>query len=144
MIHIHLDDATLDQLRALRRTDLPPKARDRVEMLTLADAGWSAPRIADHLGYCGQTVRDLLKGFLARGLDAIRPRRTGPDPDIAHRDRVAGALRGRLAEDRTWTSRQLAEALAAAGIAMGPRQVRRHLKRLRAGYRRTALTPKHK
>ena len=144
MIHIHLDDATLDQLRALRRTDLPPKARDRVEMLTLADAGWSAPRIADHLGYCGQTVRDLLKGFLARGLDAIRPRRTGPDPDIAHRDRVAGALRGRLAEDRTWTSRQLAEALAAAGIAMGPRQVRRHLKRLRAGYRRTASTLKHK
>ena len=144
MIQIHLDDATLDRLRALRRTDLPPKVRDRVEMLTLSDAGWSPPRVAAHLGCCGQTVRDVLKGYTARGLDAIRPRRTGPDPDVAHRERVAAALRERLGEDRTWTSRQLAEALAAAGIAMGPRQVRRHLERLRAGYRRTASTLKHK
>jgi hypothetical protein len=45
MIRIHLDDTTRDELRALRRMSLPPKVRDRIEMLTLADAGWSAPRI---------------------------------------------------------------------------------------------------
>ena len=49
-----------------------------------------------------------------------------------------------LAEDRTWTSRQLAQALADRGIAMGARQVRRHLKRLGARYRRTAQTLKPK
>jgi len=50
MIRIHLDDITRDALKSLRRTDLPHKARERIEMVTLADAGWSAPRIAAHLG----------------------------------------------------------------------------------------------
>jgi transposase len=144
MIRIHLDEATREQLRDLRRKPLPPKVRDRIEMLTLADAGWSAPRIAAHLDHCGQTVRDLLKGFLARGLDALHPRRTGPAPDAARRDRVAEELRRSLADERTWSSGQLAEALAARGIEMGPRQVRRHLKRIKAGYRRTASTLDHK
>jgi transposase len=144
MIRIHLDDSTRDKLHSLRRKPLPPKVRDRIEMLTLADAGWSAPRIAAHLGRCGQTVRDTLKEFLARGIEAIHPRRTGPAPDMARRDRVAEELRRSLAEDRTWTGRQLAEALAGRGIALGPRQVRRHLKRMNAGYRRTASTLKHK
>ena len=53
MIRTPLDDATRDELQALRRKPLPPKVRDRVEMLLLSDAGWSAPRIAAHLGYCG-------------------------------------------------------------------------------------------
>jgi transposase len=144
MIRIHLDDATRDELRALRREPLPPKVRDRIEMLTLADAGWSAPRIAAHLGHCGQTARDLLKGFLARGTAALHPLRPGPPPDTAHRDRVAEELERCLAEDRTWTGRQLSEALTARGLRMGSRQVRRHLKRMRARYRRTAATLDHK
>ena len=80
MIRIHLDDTTRDQINALRRELLTPRIRDRVEMVTLADAGWSAPRIARHLGYCGQTVRDLLRAFLARGLESLYPFRSGPPP----------------------------------------------------------------
>ena len=144
MIRIHLEETARDDLQALRRDALPTKVRDRVGMVTLSDAGWSPPRIAEHLGYCGQSVRDLLRDDLARGSDALYPRRTGPAPDLGRRRRVAGELMRALAEDRTWTSRQLAEALAARGIELGPRQVRRHLKRLKAGYRRTASTLKHK
>src|SRR3954453_16008388 len=144
MIRTTLDDATREQLQALRRKPLPPRVRDRREMVVLSDAGWSAPRIAAHLGYCGQTVRDLLRAFLARGADALYPFRTGLGPDVDRRDRVADELKRLLAEDRTWTGRQLAGALAERGIAMGARQVRRHLKRLGAGYRRTAQTLKHK
>jgi putative transposase len=144
MIRTQLDDATRDELQALRREPLPPKVRDRIEMVLLSDAGWSAPRIATHLGYCGQTVRDRLRAFLARGTDALHSFRTGLGPDIDHRDRVADELERSLAEDRTWTSRQLAGALAERGVSLGARQVRRHLKRLGAGYRRTAQTLKHK
>src|SRR3954451_22502211 len=124
MIRTQIDDATRDELRALRRKPLPPKVRDRIEMVILSDAGWSAPRIAAHLGYCGQTVRDLLRAFLARGTDALYPFRTGLGPDVDHRDRVADELKRLLGEDRTWTSRQLAYALAERGISMGARQVR--------------------
>src|SRR5439155_7776448 len=45
MIRVSLTDTTRGELRALRRTDLPAKVRDRVEMVLSSDAGWSAPRI---------------------------------------------------------------------------------------------------
>ena len=80
MIRIHLDDATRSELNALRRTDLPAPARDRIEMIALSDAGWSPPRIAGHLGYHPQTVRDRLRDFLTRGTAALYPRRPGPPP----------------------------------------------------------------
>ena len=144
MILIHLDDATRDRLNALRRNALPPKVRDRIEMIALSDAGWSAPRIAAHLGYCAHTVRGTLKDFLGRGTAALFPRPTGPTPDLARRGRVTGALRRLLGEDRTWTSRQLSAALGESGFALGPRQVRRYLALLKAGYRRTATTVEHK
>ena len=111
MIRTHLDDAARDRLTSLRRTDLPTKARDRVEMVALSDAGWSPPDIAAHLGYCAHTVRGLLKDFAARGTDALYPRHTGPAPDTARRARVTDALRRLLAEDRTWTSRLLSASL---------------------------------
>jgi transposase len=144
MIRTPLDDATREELHALRRSPLPPKVRDRIEMVLLSDAGWSAPRIAAHLGCCGQTVRDLLRAFLARGTEALQPFRSGPPPDAARRAQVTDELKRLLAEDRTWTSRQLALALAERGISLGARQVRRYLKRLGARYRRTASTLKHK
>ncbi|HEY2155769.1 MAG TPA: helix-turn-helix domain-containing protein, partial [Isosphaeraceae bacterium] len=61
MIRTILDDVTRDELLALRRTEQSPKVRDRIEMVTLSDAGWPAPRIAAHLGYHPQTVRDTLR-----------------------------------------------------------------------------------
>ena len=144
MIRTQLDDATRYELQALRREPIAPTVRDRIETVVLSDAGWSAPRIAEHLGCCGQTVRDLLRAFLARSLDALYPFRSGPAPGTVHRDRVAEELTRLLVEERTWTSRQLGHALAERGISLGPSQVRRHLKRIRAGYRRTASTLKHK
>lgn len=144
MIRIHLDDVSRDELKALRRTDLPHKVRDRIEMVTLSDAGWSASRIAGHLGCHPQTVRDLLRSFIARGPVALRPFRSGPAPDLELRRRVASALGELLRERRTWTSGQLSRALAERGVELGARQVRRHLKRMGARYRRTGLTLRHK
>jgi hypothetical protein len=144
MIRTYLDDATRYRLNSLRRTDLPAKVRDRVETVILSDAGWSPPGIAAHLGYCAHTVRGLLKDFSRRGTEALFPRRTGPAPDAARRGRATDALRRLLGEDRTWTSRQLSAALHWLGFAIGPRQVRRYLALLAAGYRRTATTVRHK
>jgi len=144
MIRIQLDDATRSELQSLRRTALPPAARDRLEMVLLSEAGWSPPRIAAHLRRYPQTVRKVLHDFQSRGRPAFYPDRPGPAPDAARRDRVLGLLRDLLGQDRTWTSAQLAEALRPHGVALRGRQVRRYLTLLKAGYRRTASTLEHK
>ncbi len=144
MIRVSLTDTTRCELHDLRRTHLPAKVRDRVEMVPSADAGRSAPRIAEHLGYCGHTVRGILRDFNARGTAALYPEKTGPAPDTARREQVTAHLRRLLGEDRTWTAGQLAEALRPHGVRLGPRQVRRYLRSLRAGYRRTASPLEHR
>jgi transposase len=144
MIRIQLDDTTRDDLRDMRRQQLPARARDRLEMVLLADAGWPAAHIADHLGYHYRTALNLLNDFQVRGRDALFPRRRGPAPDAARRQQVAGQLRELLEQDRTWTSAQLAEALQARDITLSARQIRRHLRGLRSGYRRTSPTVGHK
>src|SRR5262245_684570 len=120
MIRTHLTDATRSELQSLRRTDLPAKVRDRLEMVLSSDAGWPAPKIAAHLGYCGHTVRGILRDFNARGTPALYPRKTGPAPDATKRGRVTGHLRQLLGEDRTWTAGQLADALRPHGVRIGP------------------------
>ena len=144
MLRTQLDDTTRTQLQALRRTDLAPAERDRLEMVLLSDAGWSAPRIAAHLGCPPHTSRATIKGFGDRGSAALWPDAPGPEPDHDRRQQVADRLTELLGQDRTWTSRQLAEALEPHGITLSPRQVRRHLGRLKAGYRRTAQSVSHK
>ena len=144
MIRIQLDDATRTQLQALRHTDLSPSARDRLEMALLSDAGWSAPRIAEHLGCHPHTARKALRLFRQQGAAGFARRRPGPPPDQARRDRVTGLLADLLGQERTWTSAQLAQALRPHGVALGTRQVRRYLELLKAGYRRTASTLRHK
>src|SRR4051812_33436653 len=130
MIRIQLSDAIRCELNALRRTDLPALARDRIEMVCLSGAGWSPPRIAEHLGCHPQTVRDRLRDFVARGTASLYPKRPGPAPDTDRRREVAERLRSLLLQGRTWTSRQLSEALKADGTDLGPRQVRRYLQAL--------------
>ena len=144
MIHVKLDDATRTQLQALRHTDLSPTARDRLEIVLLADAGWSAPRIAAHLGCHPHTARKALRLFQQQGTTGFDRQRPGPPPDQARRDRITGLLTELLGQERTWTAPQLAAALQPHGIGLGPRQVRRYLKLLKAGYRRTASSLKHK
>src|SRR5215813_8959267 len=111
MLRTSVTDAQRSELQALRRTDLPAVARDRLEMVLLSDAGWSPPKIAGHLGRHPHTVRAALKGFGQRGTAAFYPDQPGPDPDHARRAAVTGKLAELLGQDRTWTSRQLAEAL---------------------------------
>jgi hypothetical protein len=143
MLRIHLTDSQRSELQSLRRCDLPAVARDRLEMVFLSDAGWSPPKIAGHLGRHPHTVRSALKGFDARGTAGFYPDAPGPDPDHDRRATVVGKLAGLLGQDRTWTSRQLAEALG-PDIGIGHRQTRRYLALLKAGYRRTAQTVGHK
>lgn len=143
MLRTSLTDSQRSELQALRRTDLPAVSRDRLEMVLMSAAGWSAPKIARHLGRHPHTVRSALKGFAARGAAALYPDTPGPDPDHDRRATVTGKLSVLLGQERTWTARQLADALGPE-VGIGHRQTRRYLALLKAGYRRTAQTVGHK
>src|SRR5688500_18409184 len=99
MIRVRLDDPTRAELHRLRRTDLPAAVRTRLEVVLLSDAGWSAPRLAAHLGVHPHTARAALKGFAARCSAALHPDRPGPEPDHDRRADVTGRLRGLLGQD---------------------------------------------
>ena len=144
MILIQLDEATRDELKSLRHQQLPPRVRDRLEMVLLSSGAGSPARIATHLGYCALTVRNVLKDFLDRGTAALFPRRTGPPPDLQRRQHVTQVLTDLLAQERTWTSRQLATALAEQNIRLSARHVRCYLEMMGAGWRRTTNSLRHK
>jgi hypothetical protein len=84
-----------------------------------------------------------LHHFGAEGLAAVRRQHPGPAPDLARRAQVTAALERRLAEDRTWTAAQLAQALHEDDIQLSARQLRRYLPRV-AGWRRVARSLHHK
>jgi transposase len=109
----------------------------------LSDAGWSAPRIASHLGCHAVTLRAVLKRFREAGA-SLRRGRPGPPPDPTRRAQVTAARDELLGQDRTWTAAQLATALAAYDIALSTRQTRKYLGRMGARWRRTARTLRHK
>ncbi len=145
MRRITLSPTDREAVQALRRDRrLTPHEGDWVEMVLLSAGGWSPPRIASHLRCHPETVRRLLKRFQQTGPTVLRQRRTGPPPDAARRQQVVTALNDLLGEDRTWTARHLAAALAAQGIHLSARQTRRYLAGMRARWRRTARTLQHK
>jgi transposase len=145
MLRISLTPEDRAAVEALRRDPmLRPADRDRVEMVLLSAAGWTVPQLASHFHCCQQTVRRLLHGFAADGLPALRHQPRGPAPDAERREQIEQALSALLAQERTWTSAQLAEALPAHGIQLSARQVRRRLQAMGARYLRTVRTLHHK
>jgi transposase len=144
-LRLTLSETERDAVRALRRDlTIRPVERDRVEMVLLADGGWSAPRIAQHLACQAATVRGVLTRFVANGLPSLHRCPPGPPPDVARRIQVEAALTALLTEDRTWTAAQLAAALATQhDIALSTRQTRKYLARI-AAWRRTVRSLRHK
>jgi len=145
MLRLRLTTEERAVVQALRRDRmLTPAERDRVEMVSLADAGWGVPRIAAYLGYNPVTVRRLVKRFPETGVAGLRRKPPGPPPDTTHRERVEAALTALLDRERTWTAAQLAMALAEEdGITLSPRQTRKYLGRI-AAWRRTVRSLRHK
>src|SRR3954466_2878673 len=117
MIRIVLTPEQRAAVTALRRdSTLRPAERDRLEMLSLSEAGWAAPRIAAHLGYHTATVRRFFHAFESSGaaaavrrffhafepsgVAAVRRDRPGPPPDAARRAEVGAVLTELLHQPR--------------------------------------------
>ena len=146
MIRVALTPGQQDELRArTREAGLAARTRDRLEMVRLAGAGWSVPRIARHLGCHEQTVRRHVKAFLAHGFAALPDRpRPGRPPTVtaAHLDALEALLD---AGGRTWTTPQLVDWLAREhGVRVHPDHLSRLLHARRFGWQRTVTSVAHK
>jgi len=142
-IPITVTDADRLALRQfMRRGDVPPKARERAEAVLLYAGGWSAEQVAQHLVRSERSVRRWLHDYAARGLAGLTPQRTGPPP--LDRRALDEQVRALIEQPRTWTLRQLREALAAGGETVSARQMRASLERLGARWTRTQHTLSHR
>jgi transposase len=140
---LELSDDERHRLRLLmRRADLHPKVRERAEAMLLLASGWTAAAVAAHVERCERTVRRWLEAYRTGGDEGLTPQR--PGPEAADQSELAEALRGLLEQPRTWTLRQLGEALAAAGRPTSRYQVRAALARLGARWVRTHHTLSHR
>jgi transposase len=146
VIRVALTDAQRAALRArTREPGVAPRTRDRLEMVRLADAGWTVPRIAGHLGCHEQTVRKYVKAFLADGFAALPDRPRPGRPPTVTEDHLL-ALEALIdAGGRTWTTRQLVAWLAREhGARVHPDHLSRLLHARRFGWQRTATSVAHK
>jgi transposase len=122
-----------------------PRTRDRLEMVRLADAGWSVPQIARHLGMCEARVRYWIKTFLEHGFDALRDQ-----PPAGRPSRLTPAIRAAVRQElekgeRTWTGAQLAAWIEKQfGVRVSASHLRRFRRRWQLSWKRTARSVKHK
>lgn len=146
MYRITLTDEQRDELkRRTRQVGLAPSTRDRLEMVRLADTGWSVPRIARHLGQHEQTVRSWIKAFLRGGFDAL-PNQPRGGKQSALTPAILAAVRMEVSNGtRTWTAGQLMEWITEHhGVRVSTDRLRVHLKRAKISWQRTSRSLKHK
>jgi putative transposase len=146
MYRVQLTEAQRQELQ--RRAHAPgvmPPTRDRLEIVRLADAGWSIPRIAIHLGICEKRVRHYIKAFLAEGFDAL-PDKPHPGQSSALSPAIWEALTSQIDRaKRTWTAEDLADWIETEfGVRRSVPHLRRMLRRWRLKYKRTGRPIHHK
>ena len=144
MLRIELTDEEYHALRQRARAE-GAVVRERVEMVGLAVAGWSVPRIAGHLGSHEQTVRRYIRAFRAVGLEGLRPRprpgrpRRITDADLEAVEQVIDST------ERSWTTPQLAHWLASErGVVVHHAHLRALLHRRGFRWKRTKASVAHK
>lgn len=146
MYRVTLSDQQLHQLnRRAHQPGVAPCIRDRLEMLRLAHAGWSIPKIAKHLSQHEQTVRYWVKAFLTGGFDALTDKPHGGAVSALTPALLSAVEAEILKSGRTWNGAQIASLIQERfGIARSPDQVRRKLRQARLRYKRTGRHLHHK
>jgi len=121
------------------------RTRERLEMLRLANTGWSIPTIARHCGLTESRVRHWIKTFLAEGFDGLADRK-GAGPKRRLTPAVLEQIRQMTGQDgRTWTAGQVNAWLQEQhGFALNDRYLAEVLRQSRLSYKRTTRTVRHK
>jgi transposase len=146
MYRVHLSEEQRDELqRHTREPGLIRRTRDRLEMIRLADAGWSAPRIGRHLRIGQKRVRHWIRAFQEGGFDALADKpHLGQQSSLA--PEVMASIRAEIGKkERTWTAQQIADWVAEQfSLRLTADWVGKLLRRAKLSYKRTSRSVKHK
>ncbi|GAC1454692.1 MAG: hypothetical protein PVSMB4_15260 [Ktedonobacterales bacterium] len=148
IIRVRLTPEQRDELnqRARART-LPPRLRERLEMVRLSDLGQTIPQIAQTLGHHDQTVRKYLKAFIADGFTALPDRPiSGRPPALTRADlnALGHLLDAAAARGETWTTPRLRHWLASErGVRISTGRLGVLLRRERMRWKRTKHSVRH-
>jgi transposase len=145
-LRVHLsEDQQAELIRLSRDRQTPARARERLEMVRLADAGWTVPKIAAYLHRHEQTVRKYVAAFLTAGFAALPDRRGGGRPRRITDDHLAAVETLLDTQTRTWTTPQVAAWLAREhGVAVHPGHLSRLLHQRGYRWKRTRRSLVHK
>ncbi len=146
MYRVGLDEPARQELRRrAHEAGVMPRTRDRLEMVRLCDAGWSIPKIAQHLGMSERCVRRWIKTFLEGGFDAL-PDRPHVGQKSALTPEILTAIRAEVSKgERTWSAPQIADWIAQHfSLRLSPPWISRRLRREKISYKRTSRTLGHK
>lgn len=122
-----------------------PTMRTRLEMLRLAHAGWSIPKIAQHFALTESRVRHWVKAFLSGGFAALESR-SSPGRTRKLTQEILSHIKAVVGEDgRTWTAPQVKEWLEQEhGLLVNRTWLCETLNRNGLSYKRTTRTLRHK
>ena len=140
---------TAEQMAELNRRchdpQTAPKTRYRLEMLRLANVGWSIPRIARHFGLTESRTRHWVKAFLTDGFAALENKKA-PGPKRKLTAGIIEHLRQVVGQDgRTWTAPQVMNWLQQQyGLSVNRTWLCEVMNRNGMSYKRTTRHVRHK
>lgn len=145
MLPTPLNSAQRAELVSLKqRRDTPGRTLEIIEMVLLADEGWSNERISAHLGRSEPWVQHRIRDYVTRGTAGLysAPRKARSCHKTTPEYRQV--LLSKLEEERIWSAPQLSEAMVEAGFErVHPDHLRGVLHELGFRYKRTKKSVAH-
>jgi transposase len=140
--HLKLSSEEDKQLRRFEQSaHFRPKVRLRAQVIRLNAAGWSRRRIAQHTGRRYGTVCQDLKRWHECGVAGLADAPATNRPEKLTLEMRELVLE-KLQEDRTWTCRQLVEAVEQRfAVAVSVEAMRKRVRELGYCWKRTRYVP---
>jgi transposase len=140
--HLTLSSEEDEQLRCFEQSEqLRPKVRLRAQVVRLNAAGWARRRIAQHTGRTYGTICQDLKRWHEHGVGGLADAPATNQPEKLTQE-MRELVREKLQEDRTWTCRQLVEAVERRfAVAVSVEAMRKRVRELGYCWKRTRYVP---
>lgn len=117
-------------LLSLRTADVPQKVKDRAEVIRLNAHGWYVEKIAAHVNWTSQTVREVLHKWKKHGLEGLWELSGRGGKSKWQEEDIVFLEECLKKEPRTYNSFQLAKKLESdRSIKLSPDRLRRVLKK---------------